>query len=114
MELVEIYLDGDRAVVLKEMRHKTSRAISAVLTKHNKTRQELIEQIKNGIPDASILDENNEVILLNQVVEWSFGPVTQDILDNISVDKYQKLVAEVDKLYSQVPLPISSLPQTPS
>jgi hypothetical protein len=111
METVRIELEGDYAILKKEMVHKTTRAIDAVLAKHNVTRQVLVKRIqeaqeKGEIP-ADLLpltNENDEAILLNQVTEWSFGAVSQEVLDNIPRDKYVKLTAEVDKLYSAPPL----------
>ena len=112
METVTIELDNDWAVMLKEIRHKTTKAVNAVIVKHNTTRDALIPQIQ-AIRDnpaslqpeiQSIIDENTETILLNQTVEWSFGTITQETLDNIPTIKYLKLTQEVDKLYSPVPL----------
>jgi len=117
METIRIELDGDYAIVLKEMRHKTTKAVDGVLAKFGKTRNELITEIQKlqseinpDIPSdlAPILEANTEVIILSQVTEWSFGSVSQESLDNIPVSKYQKLSVEVDKLYQPSPLPVSN------
>ena len=123
MGTVRIELDGDYAIVLKEMIHKTTKAVDAVLIKHGKTRNQLIEVLQklqtDNNPDippdiAPIIEENTEAILLSQVVEWSFGKVNQETIDNIPTLKYMKLANEVDRLYTPVPLPTSNLPSEPS
>ena len=117
MDTVKIYLDNDWSVMLKEIRHKTTKAVNAVIVKHNTTRDALIPQIQairdnptTSLPAEiqAIIDDNTEAILLNQTIEWSFGDVTQETLDNIPTSKYLRLTQEVDKLYSQAPLVTNS------
>ena len=113
METRRIELGTDWAIVSSEMMHKTARAVDAVLRKHNKSKTELIKQIQDfqekkidEIPSelSEVFDDNTEAILLNQVIEWSFGAVTNEVMDNIPATKYQMLTTEVDKLYGGNPL----------
>ena len=113
METVRIQLGEGYADVLKEMTHKTAKAVDAVLRKHNKSKTELIKQIQefqskkiDEVPQeiSVIFNDNTEAILLNQVKSWSFGEVNQETLDNLSATTYQLLATEVDKLYSVNPL----------
>ncbi len=107
--------DTDYAIVLSEMRHRTTKLVRQALQKCLKPRGKpiLLSEIKTGaelLTEAEIdfekldSDQNAEIILLNQTTEWSFGEVNQETLDNIPTSKYEKLIAEVDKLYSQPPL----------
>ena len=48
----------------------------------------------------------NDVIILGQVREWSFGPVNQETLDGLTEELYERLVNEANELYGgQGPLP---------
>ncbi len=93
MDTVRIELEGDYAVVLKELKRGTAKQVRALARRDNVT-------------DLTKLDTDDmvEIVLLNQIIEWSFGAVTKESLDNMSDSKYQKLTAKVDKLYSSVPL----------
>ena len=115
MDTVRIELDGDYAIVLKEMKHKTSKLVMEMLRSCMPPSPELVplatitdpSKIADAMIDLNKVkatgEQRAELILLNQAVEWSFGPVTQETLDNMSTAKYQKLAAEVDRLYT-VPL----------
>lgn len=48
----------------------------------------------------------NDVILLGQVKEWSFGPVNQETIDSLPELLHERLVNEANELYGkQSPLP---------
>ena len=109
---------GDYALILKELRHKTSRLVKECLRKYLKPRTKpvMLSEIQGDtkLDDVEIdmdkfnTEETAEIILLNQVIEWSFGAVNQESLDNIPTLKYENLAMEVDKLYSSVPLAVKS------
>jgi hypothetical protein len=115
MDTIRIELGGDYAIVLKEMRHKTTREVSKVLRRYMTEKKLSIADLQKAIESRDIdPEETTEIILLNQVTEWSFGAVTQETLDNITTEKYQNLTAEVDKLYSVSPLPVKNSQNEPS
>ena len=106
---------GDYAVMAKDLKHKTSRLVQSVQRKYIKpaASKVLLSELKPGQGlyndaelDLSAYDptEANHIMILNQVLEWSLGPITEDTLENISQKKYELLVAEVDRLYGS-PLP---------
>ena len=111
---VRIELDGDYALVLPEIIHRTSkllqRKVIEVLGKEgyqvlqNELRQVANDEDRKAILRKVPIEGEDEIILLNQIVEWSFGAVNQEVLDQIPATKYDKLSEEVDKLYSPVPL----------
>jgi len=118
VQLAVIELDGDWVALWPEMRHKTTAALQRNLRKYYKpknkpvllselTPETNLQEITDFEIDMSRFDqhEQNEILLLNQVVEWSFGPVTAEVLGNISTLKYDGLMAEVEKLYAETPLP---------
>ena len=111
---VRVELDGDYALVLPEIIHRTSKLLQkkviGVLGREGyQSLQDELRQAANDEDRKVILrkvpiEGEDEIILLNQVVEWSFGDVSQEVLDNIPATKYDKLSAEVDRLYSSIPL----------
>jgi hypothetical protein len=113
---VRIELDGDYALLWPEMRHKTTAALQRNLRKYMKPRGKPI-LLSELTPETNLINdyeidtasfdqhEQNDIKILNQVTEWSFGPVTQDVLDNLPTRQYDRLIAEVDKLYAEPPLP---------
>ena len=110
--------DGDYALALAEMTHRTHKAIErlwvdTVGAAEWKAIKQRVNEAKTPEDKAAILKAVNltgddEVIILNQVTELSIGGVkliiSQEILDNMASSKYQTLAGEVDKLYTQVPL----------
>ncbi len=85
--------DGDYVVAIKPLLHKTARQI-----------REYMSTVDNDIKKAN--DETlGEIFILNQVTEWSFGPVAASSIGDIPDDKYKKISAEFDQLYKQSPLP---------
>jgi hypothetical protein len=119
METVRIELgNGDYALVLKEMTHKTTKALQGLLRRtlgedafislQGQLRTISDENKKKEILQKVTLEGDDEIILLNQIKEWSFGEVTAVVMDSISESKYTLLSVEVNKLYSSSPLPVKS------
>jgi hypothetical protein len=51
-------------------------------------------------------DAVNDAIIIGQVKEWTFGPVSQEILDDLPEGMRERLKAECDRLYgTNNPLP---------
>jgi hypothetical protein len=106
----------DSAVFFKEVRHGTQKAVNAMTRKfltfptgqtpklvvsgENEMRIEGVESIDVDLGKVDF-DAVNDVLILGQVKEWSFGPVDQETLDGLSEDMRNKLVEEVNKLYGE-------------
>ena len=119
MQIVRIELgDGDYAELYNEITHKTSKCLQRLIRTSLGDNGTLELQAKlSNAPDMQAkrdilkdisLEGEDEIIILNQTVKWSFGEVNQSALDVMSDIKYQMLKAEVDKLYSQPPLVVKS------
>lgn len=118
MDNVKIELSGDWAFLYPEMIHKTTRALQKLMisslgiegyqTLTENLRTAKTEDERKEIARKIPIEGEGEVILLNQVVEWSFGAVNQETIDRIPSSKYDRLQAEVEKLYSPAPLAVSS------
>jgi hypothetical protein len=57
--------------------------------------------------DTTLLDNDviNEIYILYQVRQWSFGPVDKQTLDyGLTDTQYAQLVRELDALYKPIPL----------
>ena len=115
METVKLELgDGDYAVVFKEMKHKTSKAIQDLLRRsvtpdkwldlQSQLQKEADIEKRKAILRPIQVDGDDVITILNQTESWSFGAVTEDTIDNMTETKYQLLLSEVNKLYSQAPL----------
>lgn len=116
----EINIDlggGDTAIMLTEMRHGTQRRIEEI------TRPALIypetqlkvadgKIIKAEIKSSEVgidwskadLTAVDDACILGQVISWSFGEVTREVLDTLSQSKYKILKAKVDEVFVEVPL----------
>jgi hypothetical protein len=118
MDTVKLDLgDGDYAVLFKEIKHKTSKALQRLL-RDSITPQEFAqlqlelrkakdnEEIKEILGRREI-DGDDVVTLVNQAESWSFGTISKETIDNMPETKYQLLLTEVNKLYSQVPLAVN-------
>jgi hypothetical protein len=106
----------DSAVFFKEVRHGTQKAVNAmtrkfltfpngqnpklVVTGEKDMRIEGVESIDVDLAKVDF-DAVNDVLILGQVKEWSFGPVDQEILDGLSEDMRNKLVEAINKLYGE-------------
>ncbi len=100
--------EGDWATIWPEFRHKTFSALQKNLRRYLKPKGKpklLSELTAETVLDDFELDtvsfdreEANDIKLLNQVLELSWGPVTQAALDNMPKRKYDLLIAEVEKI----------------
>lgn len=106
--------DGDYAIVYPEMIHRTSRLLQKnILNTLGADGYQKLQADLKAAPDynaqkaiiAKVAVEGEQnIILLNQVSEWSFGAVTEQVLDTMPSRKFDLLATEVEKLYSQPPL----------
>lgn len=118
--------DGDFAVLMVELKHKTERAVGDLMKKFIKAPQ----GIKISIPETGKVDQavkdlaaeakkvqaqvigtleidfaNADFIgavnitILYQVKEWSFGPVTQEVLDEMPARKRDIIAKRLDELF---------------
>jgi hypothetical protein len=126
MQLQTVRIDlggGDHAVVYRDVLHVTARLHEAELRRH----MTLVETFGQGgkvllseleamaappkaeyLVDFAGIDDNavNEIYILNQVVEWSLGPVDREGVDRrLTREQYKTLVKEMDRLYKPTPLP---------
>jgi hypothetical protein len=122
METVRIELPGNAyATAFKDVLRKTARLHEAelrkVMTPIDATTGKVLLSELEAAPQAQhkvdykvdllAIDQDkvNEIFILNQVAEWSFGPVDYDTLENlVSREQYKALVKEFDRLYKPVPL----------
>lgn len=112
MDTIKVELDGDWVLMYSELRHGTSRKVQEVYEPFlsNKEVQEILLKLNNGdseeitrlrdiigtIPSIQATD----VMILNQIKEWSFGDITQEVLDDIPERKRSILSAKCDELYT--------------
>jgi hypothetical protein len=119
MDTVKVDLgDNEYALMYDEMRHGTSRKVQAVYEPYVNTEeaQELIKSLDNGaegvadklhklVGSASSVMAT-DVMILGQVEEWSFGEISQEVLDNMPERKRRILSDKCDELYAR-PLAMS-------
>jgi hypothetical protein len=83
-------------ILRQELRHGTQRAVNEL------TRPFLVIG-ESGKPEVDMLkvnwDQVYDVVILNQVVEWTFGPIDQETLDNMSSKVREELKSKCDELY---------------
>jgi len=109
---------GDSAELYVELLHGTTRKVQAIYRPYL-GRPEVQEVLNSEMPedekvralyklvgDSADIAGATDLLLLGQVKEWSFGPVTQENLDGITEKKREKLVLEANALYGDLPLPI--------
>lgn len=125
LELEHIELPGGGwAKVYKDVLRKTARLHEAELRKYmtpynpdcdpsKVLRSTLKANPALGIVDYYIdfvavdaaTERINEIFILNQTVDWSFGPVTAEVLEeHLTRDQYQVFVEVIDRLYKPNPL----------
>jgi hypothetical protein len=109
--------DGDYAVAIKELLHRTSRQVQQYYRRFMKPmgKAVLLSDVQAGraallndyeIDMASVdEDEVAEIFVLNQVTEWSFGAVTSETItsNNMPSSKYEALKKELNELYKPAP-----------
>jgi hypothetical protein len=117
--------DGDFAVLFVELKHKTERAVGDLMRKFIKAPQGIKIQIPEGENVAKVaadltakaqekakimgeleIDFANadfsgaaDIMILNQVKEWSFGDVTQAVLDEMPAKKRDQIARRFDVLF---------------
>ncbi len=110
--------NGHFAFVYREVLHRTYRQHEDILRRAMTTNGPTtikMSEVEEGkrppkveyVLDAAKLDmhEINELYILSQVAEWSYGPVTHEVVENVLTrDDYLLLVKEMDRLYQPTPL----------
>jgi len=117
--------DGDFAVLYIELKHKTEKAVSDLMRKYIKAPQGLKITIPNDgkvdVAAASLAAQakdqvkilgdleidfanadfqgSTDIMILFQVKEWSFGAVTQAVLDEMPARKRDIIAARFDELF---------------
>lgn len=121
LQTVDIDLGGgDQATVYKDVLRVTARLHEAELRKYMRpvetfgqngkvllSELEKLETMPEIMVDMSNIDDDaiNEIFILNQVVEWTLGPVDRETLDRaMTREQYKTLVREMDRLYTPAPL----------
>jgi len=125
MKLQTVKVDlgnGDHATIYKDVLRVTARLHEAELRKYmtpvetfGKDGKILLSELEKmeTMPSTEFLvdmtnidnDAINEIFILNQVIEWSLGPVDKDTLDTrMTREQYKILVKEMDGLYKPIPL----------
>ncbi len=125
LETEKIKLPGGAwATVYKDVLRRTARLHEAELRKYMQPvgggadptkvlRSQLKDNPELGVVDYEIdfvaVDANkdsiNEIFILNQTVEWSFGSVDAETLDTkVTREQYNAFVEEIDRLYKPIPL----------
>lgn len=119
MDTITIDLgDGDSAEMYVEMRHGTVRAVEKIYRPYFEkpeyqeilkiesfeARQEALMPLVVGSEDIA---RATDIMLLGQIKSWTFGGVTQAVLDDLPERKHQLLTQEANRLY-EAPLPEAS------
>lgn len=117
-DLVTVKMQGGKwAKLYPELLHGTARRVEAANRKYLRFSTGSVK-VEEGqtIQDAAkgvevILDianadftEANDMLILGQVAEWSFGEVAQEVLDGIPEALREQMLKECDRLYSSRPL----------
>ena len=111
---LELNGTGDYAVFYVELRHGTQKAINVLTRPHltypDKPPKLIIEAedkvTVEGSERAQIdlttapMDEVNDLMIVGQVKEWSFGPVDQATLDSLPETIRKRLLDECNLLYA--------------
>lgn len=104
---------GEWAVFFQELLHGTQRAVTTVTRQYLDVQGERKLTLGGEEPALAVKgnvqlevdltkvdwDEVNDLILLGQIKEWSFGPVDQDTLDRIPEAIRGMLVDKSNELY---------------
>jgi len=119
MKTVKIDLpDGNTAELYAEMKHKTQVAVEGITRQYltypegvgklkvsqgedgGPIRTKAVEEVEVTV-DLERIDWTavNEIIILNQVVSWSFGEVTAEVLGEQSEAVFEALKRKVNELF---------------
>lgn len=113
------HFGGSKQYVLlaPELKHGTARRVEAVNRKYLhysvpsvkvEEGQTLSEAAKNVAVELDLnadFTEANDILLLGQVEEWTFGPVNQEVLDGLPEKTRDLILQKCDELYTKSPLP---------
>jgi len=113
MKTVHITLsDGGTAEMYDKLLHGTVRAVQSIyaplidgphgadiLKLVESGSPELAEKMK-GLSTWDTMDKANRATILGQVASWSFGEVTESVLDSIPDEDYEAIREWCDKRYS--------------
>ena len=108
--------DGHYTVMFKELKHGTERRVKEVSRKFLKGKDGTnpsfeIKESEDGKPQASVTgsvevdlekfdaSEATDLMILLQTVEWSFGEITQTVLDDLPKRIHDKLDAAMKERY---------------
>ena len=102
--------EGDYAELYVQLRHGTARKLQEIYQPYMPlpAYQEAIE-ISNLKERAKALEKiisqvditrASDMMILGQIKEWSFGEISQNVLDDISQSKHEILTREANKLYA--------------
>jgi hypothetical protein len=120
-ELIRLELGKERyALLYPYLRHGSKRRVEAANRKYLKYSTDTVKVAEGqSIKDAAkgvevILDiahadftEANDLLTLGQVAEWSFGPVTQEVLDTLDEPSVDAILMRIDEVIKASPLPES-------
>ena len=118
MRTIEIDLgDGDSAELYAELRHGTAREVERIYRPYFAKPEyqavlklEAYEEKLKALAPLMIESEDasraTDAIILGQVKSWTFGEITQQVLDDMPERKHQQLAKEANRLYED-PLPAS-------
>ena len=103
--------DGDWAELYTEMRHGTVRTVEQIYRPYfsRPEYQEILKidsleekqrKLLSMVIHTEDMSRATDTMLLGQIKSWSFGEVTQAVLDDIPEQKHEILVKEANKLYA--------------
>lgn len=110
--------EGHWAVVATEIKHRTQRLQGDITRRSLKSSDakrpvltltdELKASVKGGDIEIDLAEVDwtavNDIMVLNQTVAWSFGPVTEDVYGNIPDRFTAELIEAMNRLYGEDPL----------
>jgi hypothetical protein len=109
--------DGEWADFCVRMRHGTAKKVMEIYRPFINTpeivaqleavmedRKAYIEKLKQIVGDSADDLGANERMILGQVKAWSFGEVSQAVLDDLPPETVMKLMQEADRRYNELPL----------
>jgi len=123
-EVVKIDLgDGHSTTMLKELKHGTERRVKEISRRFLKGKNGAnpsfeIKESEDGKPQATVTGSvevdlekfdvtgATDLMILLQTVEWSFGEITQEVLDDLPERIHDKIDAAMKEMYVS-PLAVS-------
>ena len=109
--------DGDYAMMYEELRHGTVKTVAeiyqpylakpevAALLQADGEEDDRLNRIFQIVGGSADVIGAQDALILGQVKEWSFGEVTQDVLENaVSHRKRNIMYEEANRRYGDIPL----------